>query len=161
MKTLIKEVERKAVSNSHVVIGTLDFSKLEESINSKFDEEWLKLDLEKEDFESLEKLHSDYSNALYVLEHYNPHKEDWDEMWFLDGTIIECFEWLGKSPSDFIESPKRLSEFDFDTYFEEAEEDGLDVLELIRKFDDDENRIIWTFKLSCYLTYQKHLDDLE
>jgi len=43
----------------------------------------------------------------------------------------------------------------------EAEEDGLDVLELIRKFDDDENRIIWTFKLSCYLTYQKHLDDLE
>jgi len=41
-----------------------------------------------------------------------------------------------------------------DTYFEEAEEDGLDVLELIRKFDDDENRIIWTFKLSCYLTYQ-------
>ncbi len=131
LEQLIDEKEKEELINCEVKLGTIDFTKLEEAINSKFDEECNKLDWDNVTLDEVNRLEDDVTTALSVVKSYNPDKTNFKEAVFFEEPIEDCFAWLGKEPSDFV-VPISLVEVNVKKFLKEVDFYG-DTFEFLRR----------------------------
>jgi hypothetical protein len=159
VKKYINKRERELIESCKVKVGELDFDKLKLAIDDQIESEMGRFIFDECTIEELEEIQIKFEKAVETIYTYDPKNTDLDEVSFYHDWIKETFEWLGKSPSEFLINPKPLAEVDLTEVIESGAV-GENLFEVVSNLEDPSKRTAIEFEIDCWLTLYSTLDKL-